>query len=84
MAKSIDEEIIKESIKQFILNNPNLLKAWIAESLNEKAEGKPLFPKFDKEKVIREHAITRASLKKAQQFFKDAPPAEVMIKLLDA
>lgn len=84
MAKSIDEEIIKESIKQFILNNPNLVKAWIAESLNEKAEGKPLFPKFDKEKVIRENAIKWEDLKALQELFKDAPPAEEMIKLLDA
>ena len=83
MAKSIDEEVIKESIKQFILNNPSLVKAWIAESLDEKKGDKPLFPKFDKEKVLREHAIKWEDIKALQELFKDAPPAEEMIKLLD-
>jgi hypothetical protein len=83
MAKSIDEAIIKEAVEHFIHSNPELVKSWIEEVLSQKKEdAAPLFPKFDKEKIIREHAISRASMRKAQQFFKEAPPAEEMIKLL--
>ena len=84
MAKSIDEEIIKDAVKKFIHSNPELIRKWVEEAAAAKKEDAPLFPKFDKEKIMREHAIKWEDIEALQELFKDAPPAEEMVKLLSA